>query len=107
VTKYQTLTGRTLPSPLEKTLSETRKLRHRIVHGGHRIAACERGIAQKSVDTGRWTFNWFENDQGRQQLREKRIAFRSLGRDYSIFPARITPDGVVVESIGSQFGKSR
>jgi hypothetical protein len=62
VKRYQTLTGRKTPSGLLGRLKETRDLRHRIVHGGYRIEPGERGIAQKAVDTGRWTYNWFEND---------------------------------------------
>lgn len=101
VAKYETLSGRTLSVGLTKDLNETRKLRHKIVHRGYRITPGERGRAQRSIDTGRWIYNWFENDTGRRDLREKRIAFRSLGRDhaYGIFPTEITADGVVVSGI--------
>lgn len=107
IKRYGELTGRTLSSPLLKTLKETRSLRHRIVHGGYRIGPSERGRAQKAVDTGRWTFNWFEDDAARRDIREKRIAFRSLGRDLSAgaFRPRITPDGVVLSSIRETIGK--
>lgn len=81
VKRYQKLTSRNAPTTLLKTLTETRNLRHKIVHGGYRIGPGERGKAQKAVDTGRWLFNWFENDDARRDIREKRIAFRSLGRD--------------------------
>lgn len=76
----------------------TRKLRHRIVHKGYRIGPNERGHAQRAVDTGRWTFNWFEDNKQRYEIREKRIAFRGLGRDLAvgIFPSVITTDGVVI-----------
>ncbi len=98
VSKYETLNGRTLSDGLRKQLTETRKLRHRIVHQGYRIGSSERGIAQRAVDTGRWIFNWFENDELRRTVREKRIGFRSLGRDLGdgIFLAKITPEGVIV-----------
>jgi hypothetical protein len=98
VSKYETLNGRILSDGLRKQLTETRKLRHRIVHQGCRINLGERGLAQQSVDTGRWIFNWFENDNARQTVREKRIAFRSLGRDLGdgIFRTKITPEGVTV-----------
>jgi hypothetical protein len=101
VSKYEELSGRSLPGALRKDLQVTRKLRHRIVHRGYRIGPGERGRAQKSVDTGRWTFNWFENDQERFNTREKRIAFRGLGRDIAanVFPTRITSEGVVVSPI--------
>jgi hypothetical protein len=101
VSKYETLSGRKLPAGLHKNLDQTRKLRHRIVHEGYRISSGERGLAQKSVDMGRWTFNWFENDEQRQKVREGQIGFRSFGRDlsYGIFPTKITPEGVVVSPI--------
>jgi hypothetical protein len=101
VAKYETLSGRALSVGLRKNLNETRQLRHKIVHKGYRIAPGERGRAQRSIDTGRWIYNWFENDSSKRDLREKRIAFRSLGRDhaYGIFPTEITPDGVVVSGI--------
>jgi hypothetical protein len=95
VSRYEALGGRTMPQGLRKDLNETRKLRHRIVHEGYRISSGERGQAQRSIDTGRWIFNWFEDDEQRQKVREERIAFRSLGRDLmsGVFPSRITPEG--------------
>jgi hypothetical protein len=98
ISKYETLSTRTMSDGLRRALTETRNLRHRIVHRGYRIRSGERGLAQRSVDTGRWIFNWFENDNPRQTVREKNLAFRSLGRDllHGVFPTKITPDGVVV-----------
>jgi len=103
VRAYQKLAGRETPEVLLKTLKETRGLRHQIVHAGYRIGPAEHGRAQKAVDTGRWTFNWFENDQARRDVREKRIAYRSLGRDIEagIFSPRITPDGVLLSPLWS------
>jgi hypothetical protein len=99
VKKYQELSGRTLSDVSRKDLSETRNLRHSIVHKGYRISSGERMRAQRSVDTGVWIFNWFENNEERREIRGKRIAFRSLGRadiTHGIFPTKITPEGVVV-----------
>ena len=98
VSKYEELSGRSLPDVLRKELQVARKLRHRIVHRGYRIGPSDRGRAQKAVDTGRWIFDWFENDKTRFEIREKKIAFRSLGRDAAagVFPTKITPEGVVV-----------
>jgi hypothetical protein len=106
VKMYQKLTGRKISATSLKTLKETRDLRHNIVHGGYRIGPAERGRAQHAVDTGRWTFNWFENDEPRRNVREKRNAFRSLGRDITagIFSPKITPDGVVLYPIQTGFG---
>jgi hypothetical protein len=98
---YQELTGRTMTQATLRTLNETRELRHSIVHGGRRIGPGDRGAAQKAVDIGRWTFNWLEDDRSRRDVRERRIAFRSLGRELyaGVFPSRITPDGVIVAPI--------
>jgi hypothetical protein len=98
VEKYEELSGRTLSNALRREMFVTRKLRHRIVHKGYRIGPGERGRAQRAVDTGRWTYNWFENNKQRFDVREKKIAFRGLGRDTSagVFPSKITPEGVVL-----------
>jgi hypothetical protein len=100
IRKYEALSGRKLPDAHSSQLEQTRKLRHRIVHGGYRISPGERGRAQRAVDTGRWIFNWFENDEQRRKVRETRRAFKSIGRDmtYGIFRPEITPDGVVLTS---------
>ncbi len=101
IKKYEALSGRTLPDALNRQLAQTRTLRHRIVHGGYRISPGERGSAQRAVDTGRWIYNWFENDEQRKKVRETRLAFRSIGRDmtYGMFRPEITPDGVILTSI--------
>lgn len=98
---YQKMTGRKMSEGQLKTLRETRSLRHQIVHGGYRIGPGERGRAQKAVDTCRWLFNWLENDKARSDIREKRIAFRSLGRDLAagVFRPRITAEGVVLSPL--------
>jgi len=97
VRQYQKLSGRRLPDALASQLEQTRGLRHEIVHRARRITFSDRGTAQMAVDTGRWTFNWFENDPARQEVREKRIGLRSLGRHFSVFRASLSPDGVIVE----------
>lgn len=101
VKKYEQLSGRMLPDGMRRELDHTRKLRHRIVHGGYRVTPAERGSAQKSVDFGRWTFNWFENDTQRREVREQRIARRSWGREmtYNIFRPQITPEGVTLSPL--------
>jgi hypothetical protein len=53
VTKYESLSGRTLSQSRRSILETTRNLRHEIVHKGYRIASRERGRASKAVDTGR------------------------------------------------------
>jgi hypothetical protein len=98
---YQKYTGRKMSDVSLKTLRETRNLRHQIVHRGYRIGPSERGRARKAVDTGRWIFNWFENDQARRDVREKRIAFRSHGRDIhsGLFRPKISKDGAILSPV--------
>jgi hypothetical protein len=104
VAKYGDLGGRPLRDALSKELTRTRNLRHQIVHNGYRISPGERGSAQRSVDTGRWIFNWFENNEQRRKVRDTRLAYRSMGRDqlYNIFRPEITPQGVALSSIRDQ-----
>lgn len=98
--KYEAVTGRALSKPLKEQLEKTRKLRHEIVHGGYRIPPSDRDNVQKCIDMGRWTFNSFEDNPKRQQIRERRVGYRSLGREmpYGIFRSKIVPEGVVVET---------
>lgn len=98
---YEKLSSRKMPEELFNELKETRSLRHRIVHTGYRIDSRERGVAQRAVDTGRWIFNWIENSQSRSRIRERQIAFRSLGRDLEagIFNPRITSEGVLLSRV--------
>lgn len=100
IKKYESLSGRTLSQAHQTMLAQIRSLRHEIVHKGYRITSAEQGKAAAAVDTGRWIFNWFENDQKRRGVRGKRIALRSLGRDmdYGIFRGQINSDGVAVTS---------
>jgi len=94
--QYQKLSQRKLPMAPEKELETIRTIRHSIVHKAYRIPFNERGSAQKAVDTGRWIFNWLENDPSRSRVREKEIGKRSLGRHISAFDAEITHAGVIV-----------
>lgn len=94
--QYQNLSGRDLPADLADELNATRNLRHNIVHRGERITFANRGQAQRAVDTGRWIFNWIEDNPDRRDVRETSLAFRSLGRHRSYFDAEITPNGVIV-----------
>jgi hypothetical protein len=95
--EYQNLSGRVMPEPLQRDLETTRALRHRIVHNAYRVVANERGRAQRSVDTGRWIYNWLEDDANRKSTRERKLGMRSLGRFFPLFYAEITADGVQVQ----------
>ncbi len=95
--QYSKLSGRELSAALLKELETIRTLRHSIVHSAHRIPFNQRMRAQIVVDTGRWFFDWLENQPTRMDVREKRIAKRSLGRHLNnLFSAEITPMGVIV-----------
>lgn len=94
--QYQKLSRHKLSDALNKQLETTRALRHSIVHSGKRIGFNDRGQAQMSVDTGRWIFDWLENQPARFDVREKKMGKRSLGRHFSLYYSEITPVGVVV-----------
>jgi HEPN domain-containing protein len=94
--QYEKLAKRSLPPELRAELERTRELRHAIVHRGHRVGFRNRGEAQRSVDTGRWIFNWLENRPERQQIRERHIVKRLLGRHFALFDAEIGPEGIEV-----------
>ena len=83
-----------MPEPHTRELNTTRNLRHAIVHNALRISFYDSGQAHRSVDTGRWFFNWLENNPLRRDVREKRIAMRTLGRHYKIYDAEITQTGI-------------
>ena len=78
--QWKKLSGVQIPSSSEKSLENSRQIRHEIVHRGRRITFSERGMAQKCVDTGRWMFNRIENDADRRDLREKKNTVRSIPR---------------------------
>lgn len=99
--QYEELATRTLTPALKQELEATRSLRHDIVHRGKRIDFHERGVAQRSVDTGKWIFNWLQRQEGRTRVRDKRIAFRSLGRDFDLFRGGIDADGATVTVYGN------
>jgi hypothetical protein len=94
--QYQKLSRRKLSDTLNEELETTRTLRHSIVHSGKRVPFNDRGQAQRSVDTGRWIFDWLENQPARFDLREKKIGKRSLGRHFSLYYSEITPAAVIV-----------
>ena len=92
--QYQKLSGRKLS--LEKELDSTRITRHSIVHDAYRIPFSQSAQTQRAIDTGRWIFNWLENQPTRIDVREKHIAKRTLGSYFSLFTTEITPTGVIV-----------
>jgi hypothetical protein len=96
LSQYQTLSGRKMPAFFEEDLKTTRTLRHSIVHDAYRISFSRQWQAKRAVDTGRWIFNWLENQSTRTDVREKRISKRSLGSYVSLFTTEITPTGVIV-----------
>jgi hypothetical protein len=94
--QYLKLSGRIISEELLTELETTRSIRHEIVHSAYRMCFKDRGRAQRSVDTGRWIYNWLENRPDRSLIREERIGTRSLGRYFSFFETEITEVGVVV-----------
>jgi hypothetical protein len=98
--QYEKLSGHEMPAELTTDLDRTRNLRHEIVHRGRRLLFQERGTAQRAVDTGRWIFNRLENNPDRVAVREKNVAFRSLGKHRHLMDSFLTPDGAVVSVMG-------
>jgi len=92
--QYQKLSGRKLS--LEKELETTRILRHSIVHDAYRIPFSQSAQTKSAIDTGRWIFDWLENQPARMDVREKHIAKRTLGSYFSLFGTEIAPAGVIV-----------
>jgi hypothetical protein len=95
---YQGLTGRVLHQALLGELERTRDLRHAVVHRARRIEYDSRGEAQRSVDTGRWIFNWFENRDNRRDVREGNLALKGIMSHVSLFRSVINEDGIVVQA---------
>lgn len=93
---YEELAKRKLPEQLSRELKATRDLRNDIVHKAMRLQFNERGPAQRAIDTGRWIYNWLEDNPKRAHVRDDRIAFRSLGRHYELFVGEINSTGVIV-----------
>jgi hypothetical protein len=100
IREYENLSQRQFPPKLRSELKRTREMRHGVVHAGDRIEYLGRGRAQRSVDTGRWVYNWFENNRDRSQLRERTLGARSVGRHFAVcvFDAELTSAGVIVRS---------
>ncbi|MDH5364159.1 MAG: hypothetical protein OEW82_03180 [Dehalococcoidia bacterium] len=94
--QYQKLSRRKLSATLGKELEATRAIRHSIVHNAYRIPFSQSQQTKEAIDTGRWIFNWLENQPARKDVREKRIAKRHLGSYFSLFSTEITPTGVIV-----------
>ncbi|WP_343995151.1 hypothetical protein, partial [Terrabacter terrae] len=80
---------------LADEFERTRKMRHEIVHQARRLTHEERGIAQRSVDTGRWLFNHIEDVPNRARIRDFG-GLKSVGRVAMAmrFDTRITASGV-------------
>ncbi len=105
--QWRKLNSVQVPEGLLDELEVTRSLRHDIVHRARRISASERGLAQRCVDTGRWLFNFIEQNPERRDLRERGGTLRSGGRS-ALEPrlsVALTPHGArVVAAEGSAFG---
>lgn len=96
--QYENLSARSLGTELFIALEDIRNLRHEIVHRGRLMTYGERGIANHAVDTGRFIYNWLENDSASVQRRESRLAQKALGGvDLDFFQAEILADGVRVK----------
>jgi hypothetical protein len=105
--EYEGLRGQRVPDVHRAELERTRTMRHEIVHQGMRIQFSERGRAQRAVDTGRWFFNWLQNDPQRTRVRESGLALRSLGQRLGGSSGHLGADGPVIESPASLAGSDQ
>ncbi len=94
--QYEKLSGRRVADHSRASLDRIRELRHEIVHCGRRLSFSEGPLAERCVDTGRWIYNWIEDDATRRKTRETKNAFRSLGKHFHIIDSSLTADGAVV-----------
>jgi len=104
--QWQRLSGITLSNSTQASLTETRNVRHEIVHSGRRLSHAERGLAQRLTDMGRWTYNKIENDTAKRDLREKNNVVRAILRPTLAFrfPVELTAEGFRVRSLRTDLG---
>lgn len=100
VIAYERLSERALPDEFREELMETRRLRHRIVHGGHRLTTADSERARRAVAAGRWVFNWFEDNPAKLHAREALLGYPGAGAHETGFRVHITADGVVLLPVG-------
>jgi hypothetical protein len=106
--EYVRATGRRLPGPvvsvipvingvrLRDELEQVRKLRHKIVHGGERVAYPFGGQMQRVMDTMSWLFNWLAEDSRQGKHRIEARALAPSMRGILAFESEYTPSGVLV-----------
>lgn len=106
--EYVQLSGRTIPGPqlswvyyvngvrLRQELIDTRELRHRIVHGGHRMDPHAYGSMQRALETMTGLFGWLDGDEQSAARRFSNYQLKSGLRGRVVFCVDYTADGADV-----------
>jgi hypothetical protein len=106
--EYAHLSGRTIPGPqlsvipyingvrLRQELIDTRELRHRIVHGGHRVHPHAYGSMLRAIETITGFFSWLDGDLESASRRFSYYQLKSELRGRVILGVEYLPDVVSV-----------
>jgi len=108
---YTEATGRRMPRPmvsyipylngvrLRQELEATRKLRHKIVHEGHRLERSLKGGLQRPMETMSWLFNWFRlgSPIPITAINKKYTLRRAMVESPDFFPSVYTAEGILIK----------
>jgi hypothetical protein len=108
LTEYVRASGRRVPGPmisvipiingvrLWEELEQVRKLRHKIVHEGERIAFPFLGQMQRVMETMTWLFNWLAGDSRKRKNRIEGHPLKMSMRGILNLDCEYTQSGVLV-----------
>jgi hypothetical protein len=109
---YLQLTKRTIPGPLlswcpwitgvrlRSELVQTRELRHKLVHEGHRMGPFAHGPMLRAVETMTWLFSWLDDNEVNRMKRFKRYGTKATLKGRILLDVEYTADGVKVVEHG-------
>ncbi len=105
---YLQLAKRTIPGPLlswipyingvrlRNELGQTRELRHKIVHEGHRVSHFAHGPMLRAAETMTWLFDWLDDNEVNSMKRFKRYDVKGMLKGRILFDVEYAADGVKV-----------
>ena len=105
---YLELTKRTLPGPLlswdpfvtgvrlRSELIQTRELRHKIVHEGHRMSAFAHSSMLRAAETMTWLFDWIDDNEINGIKRFKQYSIKGMLKGRIMFDVEYAIEGVKV-----------
>jgi hypothetical protein len=106
--EYLALSKRTLPDPilswfpeltgvyLRNELTMTRRMRHRIVHEGHRLDPQMYGTMLRAVETMTWLYSWMEMNDRNWYFRSRQHQLKNNLRGRVMFDVKYTAHGVML-----------